>query len=126
MNHGPTIRNVAQPDGKHPTRGCGQLGSGWIVSDTYEAGANEFGRPPRYEWRVIPPLLIWRFISVSTSQGVSMRSPFSTRAFISEYAVSISLLRAAASVAVPGLSFTWRMNLPVPCNKRAGSSSAAP
>ena len=33
---------------------------------------------------------------------------------------------AAASVAVPGLSFTWRMNLPVPCNKRAGSGSDAP
>jgi len=36
------------------------------------------------------------------------------------------LLRAAALEAVPGLSFTWRMNLPVPCNKRAGSDSDAP
>jgi len=34
------------------------------------------------------------------------RYPFSTRAFISEYAVSMSLLSAAAFVAVPGLSFT--------------------
>jgi hypothetical protein len=36
---------------------------------------------------------------------------------MSAYAVSMSLLSDAASVAVPGLSFTWRMNLPVPCNK---------
>jgi len=47
-----------------------------------------------------------------------------TRAIISEYAVSMSLDRAAAFVAVPGLSFTWRMNVPVPCNKRAGSGNA--
>jgi hypothetical protein len=45
---------------------------------------------------------------------------------MSEYAVSMSVLSDAACVAVPGLSFTWRMNLPVPCNKRAGSGSAAP
>jgi hypothetical protein len=38
----------------------------------------------------------------------------------------MSLLRAAAFVAVPGLRFTWRTNLPVPCNKWAGSGSAAP
>src|SRR5213595_2689865 len=36
----------------------------------------------------------------------------------------MSMLSAAAFVAVPGLSFTWRMNLPVPCNKLAGSGSA--
>lgn len=35
-----------------------------------------------------------------------------------EYAASISRLSAAAFVAVPGLSFTCRMNFPVPCNKR--------
>jgi hypothetical protein len=35
---------------------------------------------------------------------------------MSEYAASISLLRPAAFVALPGLSFTWRMNSPVPCN----------
>src|SRR5487761_196143 len=29
----------------------------------------------------------------------------------------MSLLSAAAFVAVPGLSFTWRMNLPVPCKQ---------
>jgi hypothetical protein len=44
---------------------------------------------------------------------------------MSENAVSTSVLSDAARVAVPGLSFTWRMNLPVPCNKRAGSGSAA-
>ena len=71
-------------------------------------------------------LLIWRFTSASANQGVSLSEPFSTRSFISEYAVSMSLLSAAAFVAVPGLSFTWRMNLPLPCNKRAGSGSAAP
>jgi len=43
---------------------------------------------------------------------------------MSDYAESMSLLSAAAFVAVPGLSFTWRMNLPVPCNKRAGSGSS--
>jgi len=31
-----------------------------------------------------------------------------------------------AFVDVPGFSFTWRMNVPVPCNKRAGSGSDAP
>ncbi len=36
----------------------------------------------------------------------------------------MSLLSDAVFVAVPGLSFTWRMNLPVPCNRRAGSGSA--
>jgi hypothetical protein len=38
----------------------------------------------------------------------------------------MSLLSAAVFVAVPGLSLTWRMNLPVPCNKRAGSGNDAP
>ncbi|SRR5260221_1893802 len=71
-------------------------------------------------------LLIWRFTSAPTSQGVSQSQPFSTRAFISEYAASMSRVRAAAFVAVPGLSFTWRMNLPVPCSKRPESGSAAP
>jgi len=56
----------------------------------------------------------------------SAGQPFSTRTFISEYAVSISRLSAAVLAAVPGLSFTWRMNLPVPCNRRAGSGNAAP
>jgi hypothetical protein len=45
---------------------------------------------------------------------------------LSEYAASMSLVSAAAFVGVSGLSSTWRMNLPVPCNKRAGSGSAAP
>jgi hypothetical protein len=62
---------------------------------------------------------------VSARSGVYLSQPFSTRAFISEYAVSMSLLSAAAFVTVPGLSFTWRLNLPVPCNKQAGSGSAA-
>src|SRR6266478_180028 len=65
-------------------------------------------------------------IHAAASRGVSLSYRFSTRAFISEYAASMSLLSAAAFVAVPGLSFTWRMNLPVPCNKRPGSGSAAP
>jgi hypothetical protein len=69
---------------------------------------------------------IWRFTSAPPSQGDSLGQPFSARAFISEYAVSMSLLRAAAFVAVAGLSFTWRMNFPVPCSKRAGSGNAAP
>ncbi len=30
----------------------------------------------------------------------------------------MSLLSAAAFVGVPGFSFTWRMNLLVPCSKR--------
>ena len=38
----------------------------------------------------------------------------------------MSLLNAAPFVAGPGLSFTWRMNLPVPSNKRDGSGSATP
>ena len=57
---------------------------------------------------------------------VSLIYPCSTRAFMSQYAASMSLLSAAAFVTVPGLSFTWRMNLPVPCSKRAGSGRAAP
>jgi hypothetical protein len=36
----------------------------------------------------------------------------------------MSLLSSAAFVAVSGLNFTWRMNLPMPCNKRAGSGSS--
>src|SRR5215510_8707522 len=47
--------------------------------------------------------------------------PCSTRVFMSRYAASISLLIASAFVAVPGLSFTWRMYLPVPSNKPVGS-----
>jgi hypothetical protein len=57
-------------------------------------------------------------IRVGLPRQFSELSPFSTRAFISEYAASMSLLGTAAFVAVPGLSFTWRMNLPVTCNKR--------
>ena len=46
-------------------------------------------------------------------QPSSGTKPCSTRDFISEYATPMSLLMAAAFVAVPGLSFTWRMNLPL-------------
>lgn len=63
---------------------------------------------------------------VSAQQAIWASHPFSTRVFISAYAASMSLRSDAASVAVPGRSFTCRMNLPVPCNKRAGSGSAAP
>lgn len=52
--------------------------------------------------------------------------PSSTRVFMSEYAASISPLSAAAFMDVSGLNFTWRMNLPVPCNKRDGSGRVAP
>ena len=31
-----------------------------------------------------------------------------------------------ATLPPTGLNFTWRMNLPVPCNNRAGSGSSAP
>src|SRR5262249_5339701 len=56
--------------------------------------------------------LIWR--SSLRRTRASRSYPCSTRAFISEYAASMSLLSAAAFAAVPGFSFTWRMNLPVP------------
>ncbi len=77
------------------------------------------------EWRVIRPRLRNTMRLVTNlavpirvvSQGASTSYPFSTRALISEYAVLMSLLSAAEFVAVPGLSFTWRMNLPVPCSK---------
>jgi hypothetical protein len=35
----------------------------------------------------------------------------------------MSLLSSAALVPVPGLNFTWRMNLPVPCSQSVGSRS---
>ena len=38
----------------------------------------------------------------------------------------MSLRKAAVFVGVAGLSFKWRMNLPVPRNKRAGSRSTVP
>jgi hypothetical protein len=52
--------------------------------------------------------------------------PFSMRSSISEYAASIRLRNASELAGVAGFSFTWRMNLPVPCSKRAGSGSDAP
>ena len=30
------------------------MGCGWIVGNAYEAGGNEFGRPPPYERGIIP------------------------------------------------------------------------
>jgi len=48
------------------------------------------------------------------------------RSFISVYAVSISFIRALASTSPWGLSFTWRMNLPVPSNRPSGSAISAP
>ena len=48
----------------------------------------------------------WAVQIRAASQGVPLSEPFSTRAFMSEYAVLISLLSAAAFVAAPGLSFT--------------------
>ncbi len=52
--------------------------------------------------------------------------PFSTRALISVYAASISRRSAPASARSPGLSFTCRINRPVPCSSPSGSRSAAP
>jgi hypothetical protein len=68
----------------------------------------------------------WSSHPTSSTQSASPSQPFSTRALMSEYAVAISLLSDATSVPVVGPSFTWRMDLPVPFNKRAGSGSAAP
>src|SRR5262245_2065480 len=45
---------------------------------------------------------------------------------MSAYAVSMSFMRAVASTSHSGLSFTWRMNLPVPSNRPSGSASSAP
>ncbi len=45
---------------------------------------------------------------------------------MSVYADSISFNRAVASTSRSGLSFTWRMNLPVPSNTHSGSASSAP
>ncbi len=61
-----------------------------------------------------------------SSQNLSRNYPFSTRSLISEYAASTSFLSAASFAAVPGLSFTWRMDLPAPSSNPAGSASAAP
>ena len=41
------------------------------------------------------------------------------------YAASTSLNSAVASTSLSGFSFTWRMYLPVPSSKPAGSGSAA-
>jgi hypothetical protein len=46
----------------------------------------------------------WRFSNYSAFK----------RFFISVYAVSISFVNAAESTSRSSLSFTWRMNLPVP------------
>ena len=46
--------------------------------------------------------------------------------FMSVYAVSMSLLRALASTAPSGLTFTCRIYLPLPSNRPAGSAQLAP
>jgi nucleotide-binding universal stress UspA family protein len=48
------------------------------------------------------------------------------RDFRSAYAASIRALSAATSRPSPGLTFTWRIRLPLPCNKPVGSFSSAP
>ena len=48
------------------------------------------------------------------------------RPFMSVYAVSISFIKALASMSSSGLSFTCRMNLPVPSSKPSGSAISAP
>ena len=45
---------------------------------------------------------------------------------MSAYAASINLRSATASNSVRGLSFTCRINLPLPCSKHPGSGNAAP
>ena len=45
---------------------------------------------------------------------------------MSPYAVSINAKSAAPSTSFPGLSFTWRMNLPLPSRRPCGSVSSAP
>ena len=79
-------------------------------------------------FRLLAGISFFNWIShpTSSTQSASPSQPFSTRALMSEYAVAISLLSDATSVPVAGPSFTWRMDLPVPFNKRAGSGSAAP
>lgn len=54
------------------------------------------------------------------------RASVERRALMSEYASSISLPSPAASLTTPGFSFTWRMYLPLPSSKPAGSGSDAP
>jgi hypothetical protein len=62
--------------------------------------------------------------------SVNTTSPTKTITLVnnqtSALTISMSPLSAAASLAVPDLGFTWRMNLPVPRNKLAGSGSATP
>jgi hypothetical protein len=45
---------------------------------------------------------------------------------MSSYAAAISARSADGSGSDPGRTFTWRMNLPVPSSRPAGSSSTAP
>src|SRR5258708_13620790 len=71
-------------------------------------------------------VLIRRFTSASAPQSVSLSYPFSTRAFISEYAVSMRLISAAAFVVFPRLIFTLRMYLPIPSKPRPRSARPPP
>ena len=94
---------------------------GFLESPVPEAGP---GAPVIYcSWRSTPsvtqpPPKQRRLASVSY--------PFSTRDLISEYAASMSRVKATAFVKAPGLSLTWRINFPAPCSRRAGSGNAAP
>jgi hypothetical protein len=62
-------------------------------------------------------------IRVGLPGSFSELAVFDARLYI--LAASMSLLSSAVFAVVPGLNFTWRMKLPVPCSKRAGSRSAA-
>src|SRR5262245_2949653 len=59
-------------------------------------------------------------------EDLARSASVSTRSFISMYAAQTRFERAVASKTHPGRSLTWRIYLPVPSNKPAGSASSAP
>ena len=77
--------------------------------------------PPRRQRPTPSDALNWGLITA----GVIDQSACS-RALMSTYARSTRALSAATLSSEPGFTFTWRMRLPVPTSKPAGSSSSAP
>src|SRR5262245_2237496 len=95
---------------------CRQLGRGSVrepLPPTFLHG----GGPVRAE------LLIDRhdLIKVRSAHGPSV-----IRRFMSTYAATIRLAKAAESRSMPGLILTCRMRLPSPSSRPLGSSSSAP
>jgi hypothetical protein len=85
--------------------------------------------PPEYlRLRLQEPIL--SFIGFSSpTRGFQLQPsayPCSTRAFMSEYASATSLLNAAEFTSAPGVSFTWRIRLPLPSSRPSGSGNSAP